>query len=87
MPKDTAKVGKGAVKKGPISTLFKDAVAPKPDQAGNWATTRNGEDVRGGAKGTGGEMDEVTIVGLHATPSTPPTRSKGYTMSSGGGGS
>ena len=85
MPKDTAKVGAGTIKKGPISTVYKDCAVEKPDQAGNWATVRNGEDVLGGAKGTGGEMDEVTIVGVHATPAKPPTRSKGYTMKPGGG--
>ncbi len=85
MPKDTAKVGMYTVKKGPISTPFKDCFVPKPDQAGNWATVRNGEDVYGGAKGTGGEMDEVTIVGVHATPTKTPKRTGGYVMNPGGG--
>ena len=85
MPKDTAKVGRYTIKKGPISTVFKDCFVPKPDQKGVWATVRNGEEIYGGAKGTGGEMDEVTIVGVHAEPAKPPVRSKGYTMSPGGG--
>jgi hypothetical protein len=85
MPKDTAKVGKHTVKKGPISTPYKDCAVAKPDQAGNWASVRNGAEVHGGAKGTGGEMDEVTLVDMHRAPSSPPKRTKGYTMSPGGG--
>jgi len=59
------KVGSGTVKKGPISTTFKDCVSPVPGQSGNWGGQRNGADVAGGAKGTGGLIDEVTTVEVH----------------------
>lgn len=57
-----AKVGKGTVNKGPISTVMKDCVVPSIKQAGSWASTTNGENVAGGAKGTGGVITEVTHV-------------------------
>ena len=79
--KDTAKVGSNTVKKGPISTPYKDCAVAKPGQAGAGVSVRNGIDIPGGAKGTGGEMDEVTLVDMHGAPSKVPVRKSGYNMS------
>jgi len=64
MAKGTSKVGSGTVKKGPISTTFKEAACPVPDQGGTWASVRDGIDVAGGRKGTGGVISEVTIANI-----------------------
>ena len=77
MAKNTSKVGGYTKKIGPISTPFVDACVPKPDQAGQGVAVRDGIDVHGGAKGTGGEMSEVTIVDVAGgAPGTTATGKK-----------
>ena len=39
-------------------------ICPKPDQAGDHASVRNGLDISGGQKGTAGVVDEVTLVNV-----------------------
>lgn len=77
MAKDTSKVGSGTKKVGPISTPYVDVAVDKPDKAGHGVAVRNGIDVHGGAKGTPGEMPEVTIVSIEGgAPGTKATGSK-----------
>jgi hypothetical protein len=77
MAKNTSKVGSYTKKIGPISTPYVDVAVPKPDKAGHGVAVRNGIDIAGGAKGTPGEMPEVTIVDVKGgAPGTKATGAK-----------
>jgi hypothetical protein len=47
------------------------SICPKPDQAGNHASVRNGLDITSGQKGTKGEIDEVTLVNVTGANISP----------------
>lgn len=77
MAKDTSKVGGYTKKIGPISTPYVDVAVPKPDKAGQGVAVYDGIDVHGGAKGTRGEIPEVTIVDVEGgAPGTKATGKK-----------
>lgn len=51
-----------------IKTPFKDYVVPKPSVGGDWGGVKDGVDIPGGRKGTGGIMPEVTMVPVEGAP-------------------
>lgn len=77
MAKRTSKVGSSTKKIGPISTPYVDCAVSQPDKAGAGVAVHDGIDIRGGAKGTRGEMPEVTLVDVEGgAPGTKATGKK-----------
>lgn len=55
-------------KRGGIMTPYKDCVVKPPAQGGVGVAVHNGVSITGGKKGTPGEVDEVTFVGIKDAP-------------------
>lgn len=79
MATDTAKVGKGTKKFGPISSVFVDACVPKPGTDGVGVATSGGADIAGAPKESDGVTKGVTYLSVEGA--APGSKASGKSVS------